>query len=240
MSSCDFDVFFRFAMVEVEELPDDASPEETSKVVEETEEEKEDKPVPAKAAEPAVPETPAMPQMKMSQLLPMGIMFGLQKFNLEELGYVRHAEVAYVLAQLICLGVLGLLYQRIQSTKDSGSKLKIPEVTQFGQVVKPAVEQTPKEYDMEKFLEQAKQLVMGAGILGGIYCKWGYLMPLVLQVFMTPLQLYESPLFQLHIMGAKDITRPFPTPSPFGLPSAPEAPAEAVEVVKAAEDKKSD
>merc|ERR1719310_2715183 len=158
--------------------------------------------------------------MKISQLLPMAVMFGLQKFNLEEMGYVRHAEAAYVIVQLLCLALLGLVYQRIQAEPDTGAKLKIPEVKQLGQVVKPAVVQTPKEYDMEKFSEQAKQLAMGACILGGVYYKWGYLMPLVLRVLMTPCQLYESPLFQLHALNKK-VTRPFPTPNPFGLPSPP-------------------
>eukprot|EP00929_Paragymnodinium_shiwhaense_P097941 TRINITY_DN594_c0_g1_i1.p1 TRINITY_DN594_c0_g1~~TRINITY_DN594_c0_g1_i1.p1 ORF type:complete len:262 (+),score=82.86 TRINITY_DN594_c0_g1_i1:71-787(+) len=207
-------------------------------------EESADKPNEPAADKPNEPAAPPAPQIKMSQLAPMGVMFALQKFNLEELGYVRHAEAAYLLVQVLCLGLLGLVYQRIQAMPESGTKLKIPEVKQLGQVVKPAIEQTPKQYDMDKFMEQAKQLVMGAVILGGVYYKWGYLMPLVLQVIMTPMQLYESPLFQLHVMQAKDVTRPFPQPNPFGLPSAPEAPAEAVadaaDSTKAAEDKKDD
>ena len=44
----------------------------------------------------------------------------------------------------------------------------------MGQVVKPAVEQTPKEHDEEKWKEQRQQLVMGMVILGGIYYKWHY------------------------------------------------------------------
>merc|ERR1740129_2586182 len=95
----------------------------------------------------------------------------------------------------------------------------------MGQVVSPATEQTPKAYDKAKFMEQAKQQVMGFVILGGVYYKWEYLMPLVLQVILTPLQLYESPLFQLHVLSKSDVKRPFPAPNPFGLPTAPEPPA---------------
>ena len=69
-----------------------------------------------------------------------------------------------------------------------------------------------------------QKLVMGAGILGCIYYKWGYLTPLVLQLFMTPSQLIESELFSIYVRG-KDVARPFPVVSPFGLPSMPEAPA---------------
>merc|ERR1711972_864385 len=112
---------------------------------------------------------------------------------------------------------------------DDGNKISIPEVKQMGQVVTPATEQTAKEYDTTKLKEQAKQAVMGFVILGGVYYKWEHMMPLVLQILMTPLQLYESPLFQLHFLNKTDVKRPFPAPNPFGLPSAPEAPAPAAE-----------
>merc|ERR1712113_1194707 len=97
----------------------------------------------------------------------------------------------------------------------------------MGHVVAPAKEQTPKEYDLDKWKEAIKQPLIGFVILGGIYYKWGSLMPLVLQILMTPMQLYEAPLTQIHLLG-KQKTRPFPTPNPFGLPSAPAPEATAV------------
>eukprot|EP00932_Pfiesteria_piscicida_P001012 SRR837773.10988.p2 GENE.SRR837773.10988~~SRR837773.10988.p2 ORF type:complete len:187 (+),score=101.17 SRR837773.10988:39-563(+) len=157
----------------------------------------------------------------------MVVMFGLGKWDLDAMGYRRHTEAVFVLVQLVCLGLIGLLYNKITAMVDDGAKINVPEVKQFGQVVAPATTQTTKEYDMGKLREQAKQAIMGFVILGGVYYKWEYLMPLVLQIVMTPLQLFESPLFQLHIMG-KDEKRPFPAPNPFGLPSAPEAPSAAV------------
>merc|ERR1719436_2256013 len=114
-----------------------------------------------------------------------------------------------------------LTYLRIQKMVDDGRKIKIPEVKQMGQVVTPAKEQTAKEYDMEKLKEAVKQPLIGFLILGGIYYKWGSLMPLVMQVLMTPSTLYEGPLFQIHFLG-KEKKRPFTKPNPFGLPSAPE------------------
>jgi len=181
------------------------------------------------AATPPPPEAPPMPSMKMSQILPMVVMLGMNQYDLAEMGYRRHSEAGFVIAQLLCFGVLYYLYTKINSLPDGGPKIKVPEVKQMGQVVAPAKEQTPKEYDLEKFMEQVKQAVMGSVILGGIYYKWEYLMPLVLQILMTPLQLYESPLFEIHILGKTTVTRPFPTPNPFGLPSAPEPPAQIVE-----------
>mmetsp|Transcript_114341 Transcript_114341/g.330323 ORF Transcript_114341/g.330323 Transcript_114341/m.330323 type:complete len:205 (-) Transcript_114341:114-728(-) len=168
-------------------------------------------------------QAPEMPQIKMSQFIPMFIMLGLGKIDLDEMGYRPFAEIFFGVVQILCCGVMGLIYKKIDAMSDDGTKINIPEVKQMGQVVSPATKQTPKEYDMAKIKDQIKQAVMGAVIVCGIYYKWRYLMPLVLQVVMTPLQLYESPLFQVHLLG-REVKRPYPTPNPFGLPSAPPAP----------------
>jgi len=169
---------------------------------------------------------PPMPSMKMSQIAPMVVMFGLQKINIEELGYLRHVEALFFIVQVLCIGAQYWIYTKIQKAPD-GKKLKIPEVKTMGQVVTPAMEQTAKDYDMSKWKEAMKQAVMSCVITFGIYLKWQYVMPLVLQVLMTPLQLYESPLFECHVLG-KNVARPFPQPNPFGLPSAPTPVAEEV------------
>merc|ERR1712113_1178104 len=124
-----------------------------------------------------------------------------------------------------------------EAMEEKGEKIHVPEVKSMGQVVTPAVDQTPKKYDQAKIKEQGKQAVMSAVILSGVYYKWQYLMPVVLQALMTPVQLYESPLFQLHIMKKKDVKRPFPPPNPFGFPTAPEAPAAPAAAKKEEKDK---
>ena len=136
--------------------------------------------------------------------------------------------LARLLSQVCTFAVLMLISSKIASSPEDtdAPKLKIPEQVQMGQVVKPAVEQTLKEHDEEKWKEQRQQLVMGAVILGGVYYKWQYIMPLVLQCLMTPVGMLESPLFQIYVLG-KEVARPFPKPSPFGdlFPAAPEEPA---------------
>jgi len=207
--------------------------EETEKVAEDEAIEKTEEDEDAKVAEPAAP---AAPEFKMSQIVPMVAMMGLQKYNLEEMGYTRHVEIGYVVVQVACLAVLYYVYLKINTMLDDGKKIKIPEVKQMGQVVTPATEQTAKEYDMAKLKEQVKQPLIGFVILGGIYYKWGSLMPLVMQILMTPMTLYEAPLTQIHLLG-KTMVRPFPVPPGMfaGLtpPAAPEAAAEP-----AVEDKK--
>eukprot|EP00933_Yihiella_yeosuensis_P017771 TRINITY_DN14790_c1_g1_i1.p2 TRINITY_DN14790_c1_g1~~TRINITY_DN14790_c1_g1_i1.p2 ORF type:complete len:212 (-),score=58.98 TRINITY_DN14790_c1_g1_i1:173-808(-) len=170
-------------------------------------------------------EQPAAPQISLSQMVPLGVSLLVSKVDFEELGYRHHVEIAYGVVQVICLGLLGVLYTKIEALPDGGTKIKVPEVKQMGQVVTPALEQTPKEYDRTKFQAQLKQVLMGVVILTGIYYKWQYLFPLVMQVVMSPMQIVESPLFKMHVFGWEQ-QRPFPEPNPFGLPAAPEAPAE--------------
>jgi len=222
-------------MAVVEEVEEKVAADEVEKEEEASEEEKEESKKDSAVASSAEPAAPAGPEFKISQIVPMVAMFGLQKYNIEEMGLTRHVEIGYVIVQLLCFGVLWFVYDRITKMTDDGIKIKIPEVKQMGQVVTPAKEQTTKEYDMEKLKEAVKQPLMGFVILGGVYYKWGSVMPLVMQMLMTPMQLYEAPLTQIHLLG-KELKRPFPVPSMFGLPAAPEP--EAEETVPAVEEKK--
>ncbi|CAE8740904.1 unnamed protein product, partial [Polarella glacialis] len=175
----------------------------------------------------AEPEAPAMPAMGLSQMAPLGVSLLLSKVDIEALGYTHHVEAAYVVVQILCIATLGLMYKKISERTFPGAKIKVAEVKTMGQVQSPSMEITEKEYDMTKLQEQGKQVIMGAVILAGIYYKWRYIFPLVLQVVMTPMSLIESPLFKIYIFG-KDITRPFAAPpSPFAglMPTEPTADA---------------
>lgn len=208
--------------VEVDKSAEQAEEAEAENATEQTAAKKdEDAKTVAPAAAPAAPAAPPAPEFKLSQIVPMVAMMGLQKYNLEEMGYVRHVEIGYIVIQVVCLGIMYLIYLSIGKMEDDGVKIQIPEVKQMGQVVAPAKQQTAKEYDMDKLKEAVKQPLIGSLITAGIYYKWGSLMPLVMQVLMTPFTLYEGPLTQIHLMGKK-MNRPFPAPpGMFGMPSAP-------------------
>lgn len=138
--------------------------------------------------------------------------------EMEKLGYVRHVEVAFLVVQLLCLAFQYVIYTKIQAMPSDGKKFKIPEVKQFGQIQSPATEQLPREYDMGKSEEAIIQNVMSLAIMCcNHYCGWGFLFPFALQVLMAPLQLYDSPLCQVHILG-KTLTRPYPVANHCGFP----------------------
>jgi len=191
------------------------------------------------------PAAPEMPKLSFSQFAPLILMFGLNKFDIEKEGYTRHVEVVFLCVQVVCIGAILYLRVKIDAMSDDGAKIDIPAVKQFGQEVKPANKQSPKEYDLDKWSEQRNQALIGLTVMSGIYYKWRYIFPLALQIFMTPSQLYEGALFQIHILG-KEKARPFPTPNPLGFEMPkwpePEEPAPPVEDKKAGKsaNKKSD
>lgn len=177
--------------------------------------------------EAEMPAQPEMPQMKLSQLAPIGVYLALRKWDPAQMGYRQHCEFAFALSQALCLGTLGLIYAKISKMKEDGIKIAVPEVRSLG-IIKPAMEWSKKDYDRWQFIEQASQAVLLAAVASGLYYKWDSLTQLVLQIVMTPVQLYESPLFKLHILGKTDVQRPFPDANPFGRPkprAAPAAPA---------------
>ena len=129
----------------------------------------------------AEPTTPEMPKMTLSQVAPLVLLLGTNKYDLAEMGYTRECEAGYAVAQLCCFVALYIVYVKISQMADDGKIVKVPEQKQMGQVVKPAMQQTTKEYDEAKFKEAAQQALIQNIVLAGIYYKWHYVRtPLVL------------------------------------------------------------
>merc|ERR1711924_21765 len=123
------------------------------------------------------------------------------------------------MCQACCLGAALLIRQRIVAAKDTGAKVEVPAVVQFGQEVKPAATLSVPEYDLTKFHEMITKLVMTSAICCGINYQWGYFIPLILQVVMTPLTTLDDPLSKVHLLKMEpkgNLKRPWPAPDPFG------------------------
>lgn len=73
---------------------------------------------------------------------------------------------------------------------------------------------TSQEYDKKKYGEIFNNSLMGTVIVAGIHFYFGIVPPLILQLAMKPLKLYQDPLVKAYIFGEK-VERPFPNPSPF-------------------------
>lgn len=166
---------------------------------------------------------PKRPSRKASQIVPAIALLGLQFVDIVEMGYVRHMEIALAVMQLLCIAVQFWVLARITAEPDSGRKLRFPD-----KLGGPPTIQSAKEYDVTTWMEGVKQSIVVSVVAGGIYYSCGHISILVLQFLMTPLQLYEGPLFQIHILK-KHIDRPFVTQNPFGWSGPPKPAAEEVE-----------
>ena len=102
------------------------------------------------------------PKLKLSQIVPMVLMLGLNKFDLDKLGYRQHCEAAFFGIQVGCYFALSLIEQKIAETPEdpAAPKVRTPAKMVMGNEAEPAKEQTVKEYDEEKYKEMRTQQLM--------------------------------------------------------------------------------
>mmetsp|Transcript_49168 Transcript_49168/g.117107 ORF Transcript_49168/g.117107 Transcript_49168/m.117107 type:complete len:222 (-) Transcript_49168:92-757(-) len=174
---------------------------------------------------------PPMPQVNPSQIAMLGITLLLGKYDIKEMGYTTHVEIGFVVSTIFCVGIMAYIYTRINAMPEpqGGPKVKVPEQTALGKVTAPATEMFPKEYDNSKCTEQVRTLVTGAVVVGCVYWKWRYIFPLAMSAITNAVELVDSPLFKIHILGKTDVARPFPAKNPLGLPEMPQMPKEEEE-----------
>mmetsp|Transcript_145316 Transcript_145316/g.253606 ORF Transcript_145316/g.253606 Transcript_145316/m.253606 type:complete len:194 (-) Transcript_145316:75-656(-) len=161
----------------------------------------------------------------LKQLVPTFLVIALQKYNIEKAGLLNHVRAAFLMAQLFCLSVALVIRYKIKNAKDTGAKVEVPAVKQFGHEVKPAMTQQLKEYDMSKWKEMVQQIFMGGLICFGIHYQWKYVIPLVMQIVMTPMSTLDNPLSMVYLWGRPaqgNLKRPWPPPNPFGFPGVQE------------------
>mmetsp|Transcript_54559 Transcript_54559/g.118053 ORF Transcript_54559/g.118053 Transcript_54559/m.118053 type:complete len:181 (-) Transcript_54559:120-662(-) len=160
----------------------------------------------------------------LKTLVPGILVIALQNYDIEKAGLVNHCRLCFFFAQGLCLLLCLLLRWRISSAKETGEKVHVPALEQFGHEVKPAAVMTVPEYDVSKWREQVQQLVVGATVCFGIHCKWGFVTPIVMQIVMTPMNMLDSPLAKVYLYrktAKGELLRPWAHPNPFGLPGVP-------------------
>jgi hypothetical protein len=144
--------------------------------------------------------------------------FIMNKVDLKEGDNPFYLRIAYCTVQIISVLAAVMMYFKIKEKKDQTKiTFKAPSPG-FGAPEGEERTITVEEYDQEALQKFAKGVVMGACIVGFIHYKWGMMPPLFLQSLMGPMNLYNNPLFKLHILGksGEGLERPFKEPeSPF-------------------------
>jgi len=174
------------------------------------------------------------------QLLPLAVGLGLQQVNIEELGLLIPIRVAYAAVQIAVLATFGIVYTRVKKSEDK-TVVHVPAETQFGQEIKPATSMPTCEYDMSQLMKLVQQTAIQGLMTSLMHFQWGYLFPLAIQVVMGPISALDQPIVQIYVFGREavgDLKRPFPAPSPFGLPQTPAQPPTQKELKREAKEAK--
>ncbi|KAJ1663615.1 phosphate transporter (Pho88) [Coemansia sp. RSA 1646] len=77
---------------------------------------------------------------------------------------------------------------------------------------------TNVKHDISEIAKLQKSTLMTVGIVVFMHFKFGYIQPLILQTLLPMLNMYKSPLFQIHILGkpaTDDLKRPWIPANPF-------------------------
>eukprot|EP00403_Amphidinium_massartii_P019706 CAMPEP_0178431208 /NCGR_PEP_ID=MMETSP0689_2-20121128/31723_1 /TAXON_ID=160604 /ORGANISM="Amphidinium massartii, Strain CS-259" /LENGTH=190 /DNA_ID=CAMNT_0020053101 /DNA_START=71 /DNA_END=643 /DNA_ORIENTATION=+ len=149
-----------------------------------------------------------------------GMAMLLYQVDLDKMGLVMPLRILFFIAQLSCIGMLAYIYMKVANATDLDGIVHVPAVVQFGQEVQPSQSMSVKEYDLQKCKHQASQILIGSGVCYFVHHKFGYVVPLAMQIVMLPLGTLEAQVSQVHLFGrpAKgNLKRPWAQPSPFGV-----------------------
>jgi len=143
-------------------------------------------------------------------------MLALRYFKVDLTVYLIHLRIAFGVMVLLKFLVLAYLYFASGKSAEKGNVVVI-EKGMDG--VEKKKTQTIQEYDCAQALKAVNQAGFALCITTGIHYKWGNPTPLLFQCLMTPMGLYDDPIFKLHVLGHAaegKLARPFKAPpSPF-------------------------
>jgi len=127
-------------------------------------------------------------------------------------GNHTHTQTVVVLS-------LAALWLKISLKKDTERTVTVEEKDlSTGDDVKK--QYTFREYDHKQLLATAGKLGLQLAMTCGIYYKFGYAQPLLIQAVMQPMNLLSEPLIQIHFLGKDDTVapnkRPFKVDKPPG------------------------
>lgn len=111
------------------------------------------------------------------------------------------------------------VYRKIKAVHDE-RRVRIKAQTKFGGIEEPAREISVSEHDMEQLSQQSRFLVVASIITIFLHIRIDWVLPMILQTAQQVLMSYDSPLFQIHILGYSDsgdnnpLKRPWNTTQP--------------------------
>ena len=169
----------------------------------------------------------------------------LRYFAIDLTVYLQELRISFCCMALLKFLVLGYLWLASGKSKEKGA-VEVAEKAMDGTETKKT--QTIQEYDQAQVVKAVGQAGFALCLTCGIHYKWGNPTPLLFQCLMTPMGLYDDPIFKIHVLGQAaegKLTRPFKAaPSPLaelmGGGKTEETAVEAKDAKRGKKDKKTD
>ena len=167
--------------------------------------------------------------MNAQMIMPIVSILIIRSLDTEDPSTQSNILLAFGVTQAVVLAVGAVLYLKIsQSTDKSPVDVPPPKVPfQSAEAAGPSRTMKACDYDKEQFFElYVKRILLTLAIVSFVSYKWGHIIPLLFQCIHNPMQIYQSQLFKIYMLGREardDLSRPFPQPDPFNFMPKPQA-----------------
>lgn len=147
--------------------------------------------------------------MKIGPLLMLPVLFLSQKIDFQDANTVMLVQIIYAVVQVVVLMVYGYVYFQIKNKNDQ-TTINVPSTGPFRSSNPTTTISTVKDYDEKALGKLVLQLGFGIAIAIFLSTKWHIMPPLVLQCLLTPMNMFNSPLFKLFVLKEPPSLHPRP------------------------------
>jgi len=160
--------------------------------------------------------------MKLGSLAVLPVLFIVQKIDFTNPEYLLLLQVIFSVVQGSILLLCAYIYNQINTKNDRTIITVPPSSSPFGGAsTEPAKQTSIRDYDISQLRKVAQQIGIGIGIAILLYFKWSIIPPMAIQCVLNPMNVFNSPLFKIYILGSPQ-PRPFPDDNPLaGLMQQP-------------------
>lgn len=156
-------------------------------------------------------------------LMPIVSIMVIRSLDTEDPFVQRNIYLAFGIVQTLVLVAGVFLYFRVRAGQDRTIVDVPPQKVPFqsAEQAGPNRKMPACDYDLEQFNElYLKRILMTLVIVSFISYKWGHVIPLLFQCLHNPMQIIQSPLFKIHVLGKEakgDLARPFVQADPMNF-----------------------
>ena len=174
----------------------------------------------------AVTKAPETPALKMKMFIAPVLLLGGKRLGIDykDAQTITNIRMCFVTSMTLLIGLFSIVYFRLQAAKKRLEEDKVRVKSKdlaTGETKEEEV--TLYEHDFREFKKVLSSNLMGAAMVSLMHSYMKVVPPLLLQSIMMPLNLSETQLFQVHVLGRTSATHanlkrpwePEPVKSPF-------------------------